>query len=369
MALPYEAAGLAISGPPPVPSAQPALPEQIGFSASGTGVNTGVAPWQPQPHAQDTSGRAATMVTHNVVAMVESDKSTLKYEHVPLFALHPPNGVPQRHQQRHRVMSLQYLNSTLMKQAIDDAGMEVAQGGRKRGAGELGYNSTNGAWALPMTVEGLARGIAFLGYQVSASAQDPDRHPLHYTSASRVMGVQNQGEINNYPNIWSNEIKAGDMLAFAIKRVPVPFGNQTRQWDGSVLGVGNLNSALDMLQVVPVHSTGGNIPYGTTLVSSVDGVKSVHAEVVDQDADTQENVNITFNLAPGQSKTVPVKQTIPAHIIPVGRVIRTTGSPSTSEVMDGRRTYSGYEQLKVLSSLVDIDLVSPRYKRATWLCI
>lgn len=313
------------SGPPAVPFFRPVLPEGLGNNLSNNfGFSSNVPPGLNNARSQDTSGHTTTMISETLVA--NRHDAIDEYEYVPLFVYGTDAKGP------HDVYSLWHLNSKLREETL-----------RKQTAAPRKTNRSHIIEEeFPTDIVEFMKKIRFAGYQIASMQQHPDGNSKHFKSHKRVFTIQLQGRLHNYPNVWGDEVKVGDTVAFTVKYVTGNSQQSMRNWDDTTLV--DRQSPSQFLQVVPIICHGA--PVATTAKTDFSSDINKH------DCSSKFPHTIKFG-----DQTMTVNLQMPSVIIPVGVIQKRMGHPSDYDVHRALNTARGYENLKKTRSEVDIDLM------------
>lgn len=318
------------SGPPPVPTYRPALPEGLGSNLSGgIGSSLNKPLTMNEVRKSAASGHAVTMITTTLVA--EKNEATDHYEYVPLFV----RGTDAT--KSHEVYSLWHLNSKLREETVNKQTPRKINSRRNMTEDEF-----------PTDINEFCREIKFAGFQVAAIQQHPDGNSLKFKTNKRTFTVQLQGRLHNYPNVWGDDIRVGDEVAFAVKYVNTKASQ--RSWDDR--SIVDRMGPVQCLQVVPVICRGA--PVATTAKTQFS------SEINKHDCSAPKLHTIRFG-----EEEMTIDLLVPSVIIPVGFIQKRMGHPSEYDVQRACNTAAGYENLKKQRSEVDIDL-SVEGKRLKW---
>lgn len=300
--------------------------------------------------ATESSHTNSTKITVKLRAMALADRAETNFEDVPLFVV---NG--EHHTDEHflKVHSLYYLNWQLRQAALAEFremnnGIENPnQKDRKRRAPDYKTQANfKGEGEERMTVNSVAHAIRYIGYHVAGMGNSTERTQGVRLGRSRQMASQLQGSISHVPNIYmrqdadSSKLDEGDLVGFTIKRILWKMGSTN--WEGHSTQEMDRQHPEEVIQVIPVAGVRGRIPMG-------------YSNDLDTDGDTYDYKYV--KLAGGRNEMMPIKITVPAIFIPVGRVIRVSPQePSDDVKYHASFSYSAYEMTKTRRQTVDLDL-------------
>lgn len=359
-----------MDNPPQPADIRGGYPDQFGFGASGVyGQEPQSSLENPQNgKMSDTSKSQNNNVHISISAQADRSGAIWKYHDVPVFVIEPNRTLDEDHSvNKHRVVSLWHLNALLRKhffcEALENEAAATRDGirmSRKRPATDAVIED---GIHIPVTIRDFQRQVKFAGYKIANNEGDPDENPRRFKGKTSILSLKLQGEINNVPNLWGNEVLKGQNVGFAVRRETL-YDSVIRKWDGSQFeeSLRHPERGWECLQVVPVIAKQGRVPYGSTAKHIVNGVnltESVNAH----DGDTYEWVTVTW---PG-NRTVRTKMPCPAHFIPVGTIIRRKGFPSQTDVQEAACSFPAYNMLAAQYEDVDIEIYHAG-KRNTWLC-
>lgn len=323
-----------VSGPPPVPNFRPVLPEGLGGNlAGGIGSSLNQPLTTGNARRSGLSGHGATMITETLVST--KNEATDSYENVPLFVYGTDATKPP-----HDVYSLWHLNSMLREETIKK---QTTAPRKNRGRTVIEDE-------FPTDINEFCAKFKFAGLQIASMQQHPEGNSLHFKTNKRVFTIQLQGRVHNYPNVWGDDVRVGDEVAFAVKYVNMRSNQSMRSWDDQSL-VDRMAPA-QCLQVVPV------ICRGAAVATTAKTDKS--SEINKHDCAGYKSHTIKFG-----NDEMTIDLLTPSVIIPVGVIQKRMGSPSEYDIQRACNTANGYENLGKQQSKVDIDL-SVDGKRLKW---
>jgi len=328
------------AGPVMPPEYRPMLPEALGQISMATAPLQGFLQDTPRPRPMATSAYDSVMVTTSIRAEIDSEGAVNYYEDVPIFRVGARDSLHDSMKNTECLLAGWDLNQKIIE--------ETEKGVIKRKGRQdcLDAHVPTELSVAPDTVQ-------FLGYTRASIEQNPDNSRSHFTHNSRLFTVQVQGEIQNVPNIWGQDVRIGQDVGFALvtKTVDTKRLRTSRKWDDSLRENDRIVS--QVLQLVPMICDGGNVPLQHTFLEK------------HRTYDSKKITTFEIDMGGGVKVPEPVALELPLTFIPVGRVTRKDGVVSEGEIQDAMEKVSGYNMLKMRGSKVSLQLMHMG-KRFKW---
>lgn len=340
-------------GPPDHINANPATPDGLpglGPNAAASWYGAMGLPEQINPVESGLSAAARVQVNVSLLGRSHPSGAVEKFEEAPLFVYRPEDTAGTNAAAGNHVYSLYFVNYLLRAAAVHQERIRRAEEAtpnfnpRKR---QMLMEGNKELMEMPTTVEGVAAAFKYAGYQRSALQQDPDRSVFGHRERVRLFGTQLQGRIHNVANLWGQHAVPHADLFFAIKTVN--FGGDVLDWEGNCIDRSETHIKR-IVQIVPVASPTRGTVFGNTSVTS--------GTLQPNDCDSIEDVTVRIN-----GEDVTYEQYTPAHLIYIGRCVRSGMTPCTDEAsLKASYSYGDYQKLRRERCFIDIDLT----ERAAW---
>lgn len=354
-----------VYGPPAPMNVFPSNPSDIGFRSSAPEFDSSFSSVITDRVPTDTSEKLSNDINVNLSGMISRGGAFFKYHNVPMFLIRcDPSLMETTSVNSHQLVSLWHLNAMWRKYFLVQSQNMAAMATRKRFA----TDEPQDAW-LPKTIKEFKEMVKFGGMKISGLQGDPDDQFRSHRPNHGTIGTKMQGEINNIPNIWGNDVKKGQSVGFAV-RWETLYVENIRDWDGSGFEIKNVATSFKCLQIVPIIAKQGRVPYGVTakIRNYADSKKPLLTFNVNKhDGNTSEPRRYTWRNNGRATLSAPEETEVMAHFIPIGHVIRRRGFPSHSDVEEAIATFSGYHQLGKNNEDIDLQMFSEG-KRFTWIC-